>query len=528
MPIATAQKYLDEAGLFMKNGLCKEAIEAYKKAIETDPSFISAYYNLAVIYHQTQQFYYAITCLKKAIELDPNDASALNNLGVFYFTINVFDEAKKYFEKSLLIEPDYKEAKNNLEKVQRKTQILQAQSFKHPVEASANNKRLKIGFVSIWFERGQSYVTKTLRDVIAKNHETFVFARTGGVFGQPKLEVQGYWDIPNLTTYPDYQIPPDILTQWIRGNNLDMVIFNEEYDWNLVMAAKASGAKTLTYLDYYKEDWKSYMSLYDAVLCSTKRTFNLVNGICNAHYIGWGIDTDLFKPRDDGDGKYTFFHNAGWLGINYRKMTPAVILAFEAVSRHLPDATLFVHAQTELEKLPPEVVNIVNNNPHITYHIATVPAPGLYHKGRILVFPSKLEGLGLPLLEGMACGLPAIATDAPPMNEFVQDNYNGLLVKVAERVTREDGISFPEEIVDVNDLAFKMYSLAKSPELVHKMQQNARNSVNTYHDLSKRINEIIPGVQSEPPHISIKTVSKPNITTFHTAFKDEDTICKCN
>ena len=528
MPIATSQKYLDEAELFMENGLCKEAIEAYKKAIEIDPSFISAYYNLAVIYHQAQQFYNAIICLKKAIELDPGDTSTFNNLGVLYFTINVFDEAKKYFEKSLAIEPDYKEAKNNLEKVQLKLQMIQAQSFKQSAEAGSNNKRLKIGFVSIWFERGQSYVTKTLRDVIAKNHETFVFARTGGVFGQPKLEVQGYWDIPNLTTYPDYQIPPDVLTQWIRGNNLDMVIFNEEYDWNLVMAAKASGTKILTYLDYYKEDWKPYMSLYDAVLCSTKRTFKLVNGICNAHYIGWGIDTDLFKPRDDGDGKYTFFHNAGWLGINYRKMTPAVILAFEAVSRHLSDATLFIHAQTELEKLPPEVVDIVNNNPRITYHIATVPAPGLYHKGRILVFPSKLEGLGLPLLEGMACGLPAIATDAPPMNEFVRDNYNGLLVKVAERVTRGDGISFPEEIVDVNELAFKMYSLAKNPELVHKMQQNARNSVNTYHDLSKRINEIIHAVQSEHPHISIKNVSKPSIPTFHTALKDEDIICQCN
>src|SRR3990172_598578 len=181
MPIATAQKYLDEAELLMENGLCKEAIEAYKKAIETDPSFFSAYYNLAVIYHQTQQFHYAITCLKKAIELDPGDASAFNNLGVLYFTINVFDEAKKYFKKSLSIEPDYKEAKNNLEKVQRKLPMTKAQSFhKQSTEAGSDNKRLKIGFVSIWFERGQSYETKTLRDVIAKNHETFVFARTGG------------------------------------------------------------------------------------------------------------------------------------------------------------------------------------------------------------------------------------------------------------------------------------------------------------------------------------------------------------
>ena len=114
------------------------------------------------------------------------------------------------------------------------------------------------------------------------------------------------------------------------------------------------------------------------------------------------------------------------------------------------------------------------------------------------------------------------------MNEFVQNDYNGLLVKVAERVARGDGISFPEEIVDVNDLAFKMHFLAKNPELIHKMQQNARNGINTYYDLNKRVNEIIHIVRSEHPHIGTISVSKPNIPTFHTALKDEDIICKCN
>ena len=530
MPTPIAQKYFDEAELFRGNGLCKEAVEAYKKAIEADPYLISAYYNQALIYHQTHHFDNAIINLKKVIELDPNDASAFNNLGVLYFTINVFDEAKKYFEKSLSIETDYTEAQNNLKKVQRKLQTAQTQSFlKQSTESSHTGKKcLKVGFVSIWFERGQSYVTKTLRDVIAKNHETFVFARTGGVFGQPKLDTQGYWDVPNLTTYPDYQIPPDVLTQWIRDNNLDMVLFNEEYDWNLVMAAKATGTKIVTYLDYYKEDWKPYMNLYDAVLCSAKRAFNLVSHICKAHYVGWGADTDLFKPRDDGNEKYTFFHNAGWLGINYRKMTPAVILAFEAISHHLPEVTLFVHAQIELEKLPTEVITIVKNNPRITYQVETVPAPGLYHKGRILVFPSKLEGLGLPLLEGMACGLPAIATDAPPMNEFVRDGYNGLLVKVAKRLTRGDGISFPEEIVDVNDLAFKMHFLAKNPELVHTMQQNARNSIDNYRELSKKVHEVINSIPSKHQDVCVKNASETNISAGYTAFKNENIICQCN
>jgi len=253
----------------------------------------------------------------------------------------------------------------------------------------------------------------------------------------------------------------------------------------------------MTYLDYYKDDWKPRMPLYDAVLCSTKRTFNLVKAFCNAYYVGWGINTELFKPLTSNGGKSTFFHNAGWLGINYRKMTPAVILAFDTISRYNPDATLFIHAQVELEKLPPQIVQMVRNNSRITYHVETVPAPGLYHKGRILLFPSKLEGLGLPLLEGMACGLPAIATDAPPMNEFVQDGHNGLLVKVAHKLTRQDNIAFPEEIVDVDDLILKMDYLMKNPELVNKMQINARNSINNYNTLSKEVNEVINIVQQK-------------------------------
>lgn len=497
MSTSPAQKYFYEAQTFRERGHLEKAIASYIKAVGIDPCFISAHYTLALLYHQTQQFDNAVIHLKKAIELDPNDASAFNNLGVICFAKNMFNEAKTYFEKALSLEANYKEALDNLKKIQDKLQQkIQVQPFiEQSINTNHKNKKsLKVGFVSIWFERGQSYVTKTLRDVIAEEHETFVFARTGGVYGRSMLQTDGIWAVPNLTIFSDYHIPHKVIGNWIDESAIDAVIFNEEYDWSLVDFCKKKGIKVITYLDYYKDDWKPCMYLYDAVLCSTKRTFNLVKDFCNAYYIGWGINTELFKPLNNDRKKYTFFHNAGWLGINYRKMTPAVILAFDAIYRQNPGVTLLIHAQAELEKLPPQIVNIVHNNAGITYHVETVPAPGLYHKGSILVFPSKLEGLGLPLLEGLACGLPAIATDAPPMNEFVRDGYNGLLVKVAQRFTRQDNIAFPEEIVDISDLTLKMDYLMKNPELVHKMQENARNSVNNYTTFGKKVNEVINSI----------------------------------
>lgn len=377
------------------------------------------------------------------------------------------------FDKTIKIGP-----KNKKEGRFLQTGVLRNPNYRDSNKFSETPKKiLNIGFVSIWFERGQSYVTKALRDIVAKEHNAFVLARTGMVYGQTKLEKNLYWNVPNLTTYSEYEIPPDILISWIRKNELDAVIFNEEYDWELVRTVKYMGAKALTYLDYYKEDWKHNMRLYDKVLCSTLRTYHMAKDFCNAHYIGWAVDTELFRPTDHKDKEFTFFHNAGWLGMNFRKMTPAVVLAFDAISKYLQDVTLFIHTQVELDKLPPVIIRLIRDNPRITYHIETVPAPGLYHKGHILVFASKLEGLGLPLPEGLACGLPAIATNAPPMNEFVRDGYNGLLVDVAHCVERKDNIIFPETLVSVNDLAVKMAQFATDPARVVELGKNARRYV---------------------------------------------------
>ena len=497
---------LEQADIAVESGHVKEAIDLFQKAITVRPDFIDGHYKLALLYNRQGSLDEAVAGFKHVIDLNSRESSAWNNLGVLYYIRNDFEQAEQAFREATTCDEKYGDAWYGLGRVLVKQdrreeandalcQCIRWDPLNHKAQHMLDDlafkptlkhvQNLHIGFVTIWFERGQSYVTKTLRDVTAEGHETFVFARTGGVGNQPMLETGGFWDVPNLTTYRQYVIPPDVLMKWIKDNRLDVVVFNEEYDWELVRAAKSTGAKVVTYLDYYKDDWMPSMQLYDAVLCSTFRTFYLVKEFCNAYHIGWAVDTDLFCPKEAGNGEYTFFHNAGWLGINYRKMTPAVILAFDAISNYLPDATLFVHSQAELTKLPPEIVKIIKKNERITYHIETLPAPGLYHKGRILVFPSKLEGLGLPLFEGMACGLPAIVTDAPPMNEFVENGKNGILVKVAKKVTRGDHISFPETIVNVNDLAKKMYALGKDDDQINEMGMNARSYAQNHLSLDR-------------------------------------------
>jgi glycosyltransferase involved in cell wall biosynthesis len=53
--------------------------------------------------------------------------------------------------------------------------------------------------------------------------------------------------------------------------------------------------------------------------------------------------------------------------------------------------------------------------------IADADLPALYSLAELFVFPGLVEGFGLPLLEAMACGTPALAADRPVSREVAAD-----------------------------------------------------------------------------------------------------------
>ena len=59
----------------------------------------------------------------------------------------------------------------------------------------------------------------------------------------------------------------------------------------------------------------------------------------------------------------------------------------------------------------------------------------------IFVMPSLQEGLGLGLMEAMACGIPVIGSDVGGIKTLIQNNYNGLLVPAANALELAKAIS---------------------------------------------------------------------------------------
>jgi glycosyltransferase involved in cell wall biosynthesis len=59
----------------------------------------------------------------------------------------------------------------------------------------------------------------------------------------------------------------------------------------------------------------------------------------------------------------------------------------------------------------------------------------------VCLSPARWEGLGLPLYEAIAFGMPSITNDAPPMNEAIRDGVNGALVASHANGTAKSGIA---------------------------------------------------------------------------------------
>lgn len=347
---------------------------------------------------------------------------------------------------------------------------------------------MKIVIPTLWAPRGQAYVSRSLVQALRQGgHEVAVLARAGAA-GKVKLtpRTSGPWAWEPMTVLDRYTVTLEDIritseeAGW--GGNIDLVLFNEEYDFLLIEQVKSLGLKTATYLDFWHEGWKeSSASFFDGFLCSTRRSYNLIKEYApeeKIHFIGWGLDVPREYTSRRRDPAFHFALNVGFFGIGDRKGAGQALTAFGNIVRRWTEASIRDRKNPSYF-FPSFLLHMQVNANTGSWPFGSFPVvgelepPGIASMGRVYVYPAKLDGLGLSLLEALACGRPAIATDAPPWNEFIRNGENGWLIPVAETRRREDGIAFPETIPDLNVLTETMWETLHSPEDVRRRTETA-------------------------------------------------------
>jgi glycosyltransferase involved in cell wall biosynthesis len=348
---------------------------------------------------------------------------------------------------------------------------------------------VRIGIVTTWFERGAAYVSRQYRDLLSEEHDVHVYARGGEVYarGDPRWDSERVTWARSVPTHGNTAFRLSHFKKWLRRLRPDLVLFNEQHWWPPVLLCQDEGLRTAAYVDYYTEATVPLFANYDLLLCHTRRHHSVFNWHPACHFLPWGTRTDLFtcesiEPVDPG--RVTFFHSAGLNPI--RKGTK---LLLDVLSDLPESARLVVHAQERLAgRLPeygPRIAEWVKAG-RLELHERSVHAPGLYHLGDVYVYPTRLEGIGLTIAEALACGLPVIVPDSPPMTEFLAGEA-GRAVAVARYQPRADGYYWPQCFVDSEDLVHQMAWYCDHAERLGELKRAARAHAEDHLDWRRNV-----------------------------------------
>jgi len=361
------------------------------------------------------------------------------------------------------------------------------------VSKNTTKKAPRIGIVSDWHRKGVPYQSRFLSKCLSDKHEVYIFAYHDYIRDESDY---GYKSLVFTKN-----IKPWKVINWIKKNNLKVIFFPDRLEDPKVLDwCKANKVATVMIINYEtisKNEFDLYRK-YKVLMCPVKCTQILLKkqGFRNTRFIRWAVDDKIFQPKlSEIKMPIKFIHNAGYGGVEWRKNTYAVVKAFDMATKKNKNIKLILKSQRSLKEYPEEVKKIAEQTGFIHVidkDLKLADLLELYRSCHVSLLPSKWEGIGIPFIESLALGLPVITVDAPPMNEWVRHNYNGLCAKVMSWEQRKDKqLLIKGAIVDTEDLA-KLIDKLSSPDLIARLRLNAiRSTKNSKKTFTREIEKLI-------------------------------------
>lgn len=109
-----ALEALEEGNDLWRSGNIEQSSISYQRAINLDPSFYSAQFNLGLTLLQTNEHDRAVLAFTEALRLRPESAAAWQSLGFAHYYSKHYDEAVEAFSEARRLNPKEAETSNNM------------------------------------------------------------------------------------------------------------------------------------------------------------------------------------------------------------------------------------------------------------------------------------------------------------------------------------------------------------------------------------------------------------------------------
>jgi glycosyltransferase involved in cell wall biosynthesis len=293
---------------------------------------------------------------------------------------------------------------------------------------------VRIGIVTKWFASGQAVVSRYIRSGLDElGHDTFVLAKPGkGPRAQLERVADPVWDQPGVTQASNADIPEAEYLAWAREKSLDAVFCDQNDQFNEIAALRSAGVRTLG-----RFVWEHFAPEHAE---PAKRAYDVIYSFTSAEqerYRGFGIETPLLiwgchpellavaatAQRDPAEVKFVV--PGSFMG--KRKPFPEIVEAFTRTSD--PRFRLLIRGQ--VDRKAGKLEKAAGGDERVVIELEDRPTDEhlrQFASCDVCLSPSRWEGLGLPLYEAVAFGMPSITNDSPPMNEIVLDERNGICV----------------------------------------------------------------------------------------------------
>jgi 1,2-diacylglycerol 3-alpha-glucosyltransferase len=358
---------------------------------------------------------------------------------------------------------------------------------------------VRIGLVTKWYASGQAVVSRQLRSALHElGHSTFVLARPGKGPREQVDKGDPVWDQPGVTEASEADVPEAEYARWAKDNRLEVVLCDNNYQFAEVASLREQGIRTIgrfVWEHFASEHTDGAREAYDVVYSFTRaERARYAELSIDSPYVPWGCHPELLGLADgvERDRSVVRFYVPGSF-MGKRKPFEAIAEAFTRVGDQR--LRLLVRGQVERKRDP--LAEFSERDARIEVELADRPTEDHLRQFAacdVCLSPSRWEGLGLPLYEAIAFGMPTITNDTPPMNEVVVDGLNGVCVRSIPWGTARSGI--PAFDPDTDDLTAAIERLADDAERerlaagalkLRKGERSWRHTVKGFSDLLERV-----------------------------------------